>query len=218
MPGWDEDWLLLAREQLRQMRLHAAEVTARRLRERGRYTESIDVMLAVIAEEPLRESAQGVLIDAHLGEGNVIEHAASSMRLPGYCGQNCACFLRLSSFARSAFHRLPLRRRPWWPRRPRGPRSVTHPRRSTGQAAAALPPARPGSGAGHGNGRLRQRGPQFRNSGPVRAAKARLRPARPPAEDRRSNYRAHSPYSAAAPRVGNPAGAPASNRVNTTAK
>ncbi|HET7399948.1 MAG TPA: BTAD domain-containing putative transcriptional regulator [Intrasporangium sp.] len=73
LPGWDEDWLLLAREQLRQMRLHAAEVTARRLRERGRYTEAIDVMLAVVAEEPLRESAQGALIDAHLAEGNVFE-------------------------------------------------------------------------------------------------------------------------------------------------
>lgn len=73
LPGWDEDWLLLAREQLRQMRLHASEVTARRLRERERYTEAINVLLAVIAEEPLRESAQGLLIDAHLDEGNVFE-------------------------------------------------------------------------------------------------------------------------------------------------
>jgi len=73
LPGWDEDWLLLAREQLRQMRLHAAELTARQLEERGRYPEVIDVMLAVVAEEPLRESAQKALIEAHLCEGNVSE-------------------------------------------------------------------------------------------------------------------------------------------------
>ena len=30
-------------------------------------------MLAVVAEEPLRESAQSALIEAHLAEGNVAE-------------------------------------------------------------------------------------------------------------------------------------------------
>ena len=73
LPGWDESWLLLAREQLRQLRLHALEVEAHRLADRGRYPEAIDVMLAVIAEEPLRESAQAALIAAHLAEGNVFE-------------------------------------------------------------------------------------------------------------------------------------------------
>ena len=73
LPGWDESWLLLAREQLRQLRLHALEVEAHRLAERGRYPEAIDVMLAVVAEEPLRESAQTALIEAHLCEGNAFE-------------------------------------------------------------------------------------------------------------------------------------------------
>ncbi|MFD4439983.1 BTAD domain-containing putative transcriptional regulator [Nocardia sp. NPDC058519] len=73
LPGWDETWLLLAREQLRQLRLHALEVDARRLSRQGRYLEAIDVMLAVVAEEPLRESAQTALIEAHLCESNVVE-------------------------------------------------------------------------------------------------------------------------------------------------
>ena len=73
LPGWDEAWLLLAREQLRQLRLHALETAGRRLGDLGRYPEAIDVMLTVIAEEPLRESAQTVLIEAHLCEGNVVE-------------------------------------------------------------------------------------------------------------------------------------------------
>lgn len=73
LPGWDETWLILAREQLRQLRLHALEVDAGRLAEQGRYADAIDVMLTVVAEEPLRESAQTALIEAHLREGNVCE-------------------------------------------------------------------------------------------------------------------------------------------------
>ncbi|MGD2212836.1 AfsR/SARP family transcriptional regulator [Mycolicibacterium nivoides] len=73
LPGWDESWLLLAREQLRQLRLHALETSGRRLADQGRYPEAIDVMLLVVAEEPLRETAQGALIEAHLCEGNVVE-------------------------------------------------------------------------------------------------------------------------------------------------
>lgn len=73
LPGWDETWLLLAREQLRQLRLHALEASGRRLAQQGRYPDAIDVMLMVVAEEPLRETAQTALIEAHLCEGNVIE-------------------------------------------------------------------------------------------------------------------------------------------------
>lgn len=73
LPGWDETWLVLAREQLRQTRLHALEANAARLKRLGRYPEAIDVMLAVIADEPLRESAHAVLIDIHLSEGNACE-------------------------------------------------------------------------------------------------------------------------------------------------
>lgn len=73
LPGWDEDWLTLTREQLRLLRLHALEQTARRMCERGRYVHAIDLILHVIDEEPLRESARAVLIEAHLREGNVAE-------------------------------------------------------------------------------------------------------------------------------------------------
>ena len=73
LPGWDETWLLLAREQLRQLRLHALETSGRGLADHGRYSDAIDVMLMVVAEEPLRETAQSALIEAHLCEGNAIE-------------------------------------------------------------------------------------------------------------------------------------------------
>lgn len=73
LPGWDEAWLVLAREQLRQTRLHALEASAAQLRRLGRHREAIEVMLAVIAEEPLRESAHAALIDVHISEGNTAE-------------------------------------------------------------------------------------------------------------------------------------------------
>ncbi|MFD4439981.1 BTAD domain-containing putative transcriptional regulator [Nocardia sp. NPDC058519] len=73
LPGWDEDWLMLFREQVRMLRLHTLEAVARRLCEQGRHPQAIDLILWVVAEEPLRESARAVLIDAHLGAGNAAE-------------------------------------------------------------------------------------------------------------------------------------------------
>ncbi|MEV6390072.1 AfsR/SARP family transcriptional regulator [Nocardia xishanensis] len=73
LPGWDEDWLLLFREQLRLLRLHTLETVGRRYCEQGHHPQAIDLILRVVAEEPLRESAQAVLIDAHLGAGNAAE-------------------------------------------------------------------------------------------------------------------------------------------------
>jgi DNA-binding SARP family transcriptional activator len=73
LPGWDEDWLLLTREQLRLLRLHALEQTARRMCDCGFRPQAIDVMLGVVDEEPLRESAQTILIEAHLRAGNVAD-------------------------------------------------------------------------------------------------------------------------------------------------
>ena len=70
--GLGRNLVLLAREQLRQLRLHALRYPGAGWPNR-RYPEAIDVMLMVIAEEPLRESAQTALIEAHLCEGNAIE-------------------------------------------------------------------------------------------------------------------------------------------------
>jgi DNA-binding SARP family transcriptional activator len=73
LPTWEEDWLVLPREQFRQKRLMALESTARRLSEQARYLQAIELMLAVIAAEPLRESAHAMLIDAHLRQGNTAD-------------------------------------------------------------------------------------------------------------------------------------------------
>jgi DNA-binding SARP family transcriptional activator len=73
LPDWYEDWVLIERERLRQLRLHALEALCGRLIAAGRLAEAIDVALAAVAAEPLRESAHRLLIRAHLAEGNRAE-------------------------------------------------------------------------------------------------------------------------------------------------
>lgn len=71
--GWDEDWLQIERERMRQLRIHALEALAQSLVAQRRYPNAIQAALAAVRAEPLRESAQLVLIRAHLCEGNVSE-------------------------------------------------------------------------------------------------------------------------------------------------
>ena len=73
LPACYDDWVLAEREQFRQLRLHALQVLCERLTARKRYGEAIDVGLAAVCAEPLRESSHRVLIKAHLAEGNNAE-------------------------------------------------------------------------------------------------------------------------------------------------
>jgi DNA-binding SARP family transcriptional activator len=73
LPGWDEDWITLERERIRQVRLHALEALCRRLTATGRYAEAIEAGQEAVAGEPLRESAHTVLITAYIEEGNLVE-------------------------------------------------------------------------------------------------------------------------------------------------
>jgi DNA-binding SARP family transcriptional activator len=72
-PGWYDDWALFEREHRRQLLLHALEALARQLSARNRPAEAVTVATAAVAAEPLRESAQCVLIETHLAEGNLGE-------------------------------------------------------------------------------------------------------------------------------------------------
>lgn len=73
LPDWYDEWVVVERERLRQLRLHALESLCVRMTNAGRAGEAIDVALAAVAAEPLRESAHRVLIQAHLSEGNRAE-------------------------------------------------------------------------------------------------------------------------------------------------
>jgi DNA-binding SARP family transcriptional activator len=73
LPGWYDDWVLVERERLRQLRLYALEALARRFVAAHQYGEAIETALTAVRLEPLRESATRVLITAHLAEHNMIE-------------------------------------------------------------------------------------------------------------------------------------------------
>jgi DNA-binding SARP family transcriptional activator len=71
--GWYDDWVLLERERLRQLRLHALERLSQRLLAAGRCPAAVEAALEAVTLEPLRESAHGALIRAYLAEGNRVE-------------------------------------------------------------------------------------------------------------------------------------------------
>jgi DNA-binding SARP family transcriptional activator len=73
LPGCYEDWALMERERMRQRVLHALEALSRQLSRMGRHAEAVDVALAAVDAEPLRESAQRVLFEAYIDEGNWVE-------------------------------------------------------------------------------------------------------------------------------------------------
>jgi DNA-binding SARP family transcriptional activator len=73
LPGWYDEWVLLERERLRQLRMHALEALAEKYATAGRYGEAVQAAYAAVRAEPLRESAHRTVVRVHLAEGNVAE-------------------------------------------------------------------------------------------------------------------------------------------------
>jgi DNA-binding SARP family transcriptional activator len=73
LPDWYDEWVLLAAEDWRQLRLHALEALAGRLIALGRCGEAAGAACAAVRAEPLRESGRAALIRVHLAEGNQSE-------------------------------------------------------------------------------------------------------------------------------------------------
>ena len=73
LPSWYDDWVVFERERLRQLRLHALEALAERLAIQARYIDALKAAIESARIEPLRESANRVIIAIHLAENNVVE-------------------------------------------------------------------------------------------------------------------------------------------------
>lgn len=73
LPDWADDWLVLDRERLHQLRLHVLETLADRLADDGRFGLALDVALAALRSDTLRESAHRSVIRVHVAEGNIGE-------------------------------------------------------------------------------------------------------------------------------------------------
>jgi DNA-binding SARP family transcriptional activator len=73
LPDWEDEWVLVERERLRQLHLHALEALAIRLLAAGRLAEAVHASAATLSAEPLRESAARLLVSAHLAADNTAE-------------------------------------------------------------------------------------------------------------------------------------------------
>lgn len=73
LPGWYDDWVLVERERLRQLRLHALEEIARAHLRSGRHSEALQAALEAMRAEPLRETPHRLIVEVHLAEGNAYE-------------------------------------------------------------------------------------------------------------------------------------------------
>ncbi len=80
LPAWFDDWVIFERERVRQRLLHALEALSRRLGAVGRLADAVDAAIWVVSADPVRESANRVLIEAHLAEGNLIEASRAYQR------------------------------------------------------------------------------------------------------------------------------------------
>ncbi len=84
LPGWYDDWVLLERERIRQVLLHATDRATEDSLARGEPETALIVAMAAVAVDPLRESAHRLVVRAHLAEGNVGEarrHVADACQL-----------------------------------------------------------------------------------------------------------------------------------------
>ncbi|MCL3859681.1 BTAD domain-containing putative transcriptional regulator [Actinotalea sp. K2] len=73
LPDWADDWLVVDRERLRQLRLHVLEILASQLAVQGLYGLALEAALAALRADVLRESAHRAVIRIHLAEGNRAE-------------------------------------------------------------------------------------------------------------------------------------------------
>jgi DNA-binding SARP family transcriptional activator len=70
LPGWYDDWVIYERARLAQLRLHALELLADLLVDRGETSAALVAASTAVAIEPLHEAATRALIRAHIEDGD----------------------------------------------------------------------------------------------------------------------------------------------------
>lgn len=70
LPGWYDDWALIAREHIRHLMLRGLVRLATELCRVGRGAAAVEVAMVAATEDRLSEEAHAALIRAHLADGN----------------------------------------------------------------------------------------------------------------------------------------------------
>jgi DNA-binding SARP family transcriptional activator len=70
LPGWEEEWVQLERERVRQLELHLLDDVVSTSVDEGRHGDGVDAALRAIRLDPWRESSHAGLLRALLAGGN----------------------------------------------------------------------------------------------------------------------------------------------------
>lgn len=73
LPDWYDDWVVYERERFHQLRLRALDALCGRLVDAGRLDGALEIGLAAVADDPLRESSHRGVVRVHLADGNIAE-------------------------------------------------------------------------------------------------------------------------------------------------
>jgi DNA-binding SARP family transcriptional activator len=73
LPDWYDDWIVPERERFRQLRLRALDTLCERMTDAGRLDAALELGLAAVAGDPLRESSRRAVMRVHLADGNAAE-------------------------------------------------------------------------------------------------------------------------------------------------
>jgi DNA-binding SARP family transcriptional activator len=73
LPTWEDAWLIEEREELRLLQLHALDALGQRLLASGLLSRAARAAMAAVRIDPLRESANRLLIEIHLRQGNELD-------------------------------------------------------------------------------------------------------------------------------------------------
>ncbi|MEV0730292.1 BTAD domain-containing putative transcriptional regulator [Polymorphospora sp. NPDC050346] len=84
LPGFDDEWVEQPRERLRLLQVQAFESTAAQLLAAGQAGPALPHILQAAQADPLRESANQLLIETHLRQGNVAEALRQYHRYRGH--------------------------------------------------------------------------------------------------------------------------------------
>ncbi|MHA7269062.1 AfsR/SARP family transcriptional regulator [Arthrobacter sp. HLT1-20] len=71
LPGWYDDWVVFEQARLLQLRLDGLEALALQCLQAGASGRALEAALAATWLEPLRESAQLLLLQSHIQSGNI---------------------------------------------------------------------------------------------------------------------------------------------------
>ena len=94
LPGWYDDWLSMEREKIHHLRLQALDEVGEALFAAGRLADALQIALASVQTEPLRETSHRLAVRVHVQQGNIAEAIKQYARIRHCWPTNGGCASR----------------------------------------------------------------------------------------------------------------------------